>query len=142
MPTKVLYIEDAIEQANLITEILEFQFEDIEVQTASDGWEGLNKARTREPDLILLDLMMPRSDGIEVIHRIRRDSKIKDVPIVVLSAWVGPGSQASHIAMQAGADAVFAKPLEVEQLVNIVARYARSSGSTRQSGPDSAQERT
>jgi CheY-like chemotaxis protein len=125
LPTKILYIEDAIEQAKLITEILEFQFEDIEVQTASDGWEGLNKARTWEPDLILLDLMMPRSDGIEVIHRIRRDPKIKDVPIVVLSAWVGPGSQASYIAEKAGADAVFPKPLEVEQLINIVARYAR-----------------
>lgn len=125
MPTKILYIEDAIEQAKLITEILEFQFEDIEVQTASDGWEGLNKARTWEPDLILLDLMMPRSDGIEVIHRIRRDAKIKDVPIVVLSAWAGPGSQANYIAEKAGANAVFAKPLEVEQLINIVARYAR-----------------
>jgi CheY-like chemotaxis protein len=126
LPTKVLYIEDSPEQADIVTQILEHQFEDIEVQTASDGWEGLNKARIWQPDLILLDLMMPRTDGVEVLHRIRRDNRIKDIPVVVLSAWVGPGSQASHIAEQAGADAVFAKPVEVETLVNIVARYARS----------------
>jgi CheY-like chemotaxis protein len=125
LPTKVLYIEDSPEQADIVTQILKYQFEDIEVQIANDGWEGFKKARTWEPDLILLDLMMPRSDGLEVLHRIRRDTKIKDVPVVVLSAWVGPGSQASHIAEKAGADAVFAKPLEVEQLVNIVARYTR-----------------
>jgi CheY-like chemotaxis protein len=125
LPTKVLYIEDSPEQADIVTQILEHQFEDIEVQTANDGWEGFNLARTWEPDLILLDLMMPRTDGLEVLHRIRRDNKIKDVPVVVLSAWVGPGSQASHIAEKAGADAVFAKPVEVEQLVSIVVRYAQ-----------------
>jgi CheY-like chemotaxis protein len=125
LPTKVLYIEDSKEQADMVAHMLALQFEDIEVQTASDGLEGIYRARTWDPDLILLDLMMPRADGIEVIRRIRRDEKIKDVPIVVLSAWVGPGSRASDIAEKAGADAVFAKPVEVEQLVNIVARYAR-----------------
>lgn len=134
MPTKVLYIEDSPEQADIVTQILKHQFEDIDVQTASDGWEGLNKARIWQPDLILLDLMMPRTDGIEVLHRIRRDNKVKDIPVVVLSAWVGPGSQASHIAEQAGADAVFAKPVEVETLANIVARYARSHDSGEATG--------
>ena len=125
MPTKVLYIEDAPDQAIIVTEILEFQFEDIEVRTASDGLEGIKIAREWDPDLILLDLMMPRADGIEVLNRIRRDESMGDVPSVVLSAWAGPGSQASNIAEKAGADAVFAKPLGVEQLVNIVVRYAR-----------------
>jgi CheY-like chemotaxis protein len=125
LATKVLYVEDASEQADIVTTILEYQFKDIEVQIARDGLEGIKIAREWDPDLILLDLMMPRADGIEVIHRIRRDDKIRDVPIVVVSAWVGPGSQASNIAEKAGADAVFAKPLEVEQLINIVARYAR-----------------
>jgi CheY-like chemotaxis protein len=130
MPLKILYIEDAQEQADIVTSILENQFEDVEVQTASDGLEGIRKARKWDPDLILLDLMMPRADGLEVIHRLRRDAKIGDVPIVVVSAWVGPGSQFDNIAERAGADAVFAKPLEAEQLVNIVARYARNKGPT------------
>jgi CheY-like chemotaxis protein len=122
---KILYIEDAKDQADAVTAILEYQLEGIEVQVAGDGMEGIRKAREWDPDLILLDLMMPRADGIEVIHRIRRDRAIGDVPIVVISAWVGPGSQLGNIAEKAGADAVFSKPVEVAQLVNIVARYAR-----------------
>jgi CheY-like chemotaxis protein len=123
--TKILYIEDAKEQADAVAAMLEYQLEDVEVQIARDGLEGIKKAREWNPDLILLDLMMPRADGIEVIHRIRRDTKIGDVPIVVISAWVGPGSQLGHLVEKGGADAVFSKPLEAEQLVNIVARYAR-----------------
>ena len=125
MPIRILYIEDAKEQADIVTSILEFQFEDVEVQTASDGLEGIRIARKWDPDLILLDLMMPRADGVEVIHRLRRDKTVGDVPIVVLSACVGPGSQIGTVAERAGADAGFGKPLEVEQLVNIVLRYAR-----------------
>ncbi len=125
MATKILYIEDAKEQADAVATILEYRLEGVEVQIARDGLEGIKKAREWDPDLILLDLMMPRADGIEVIHRIRRDAKIGDVPIVVISAWVGAGSQLGHLVEKGGADAVFAKPLEAEQLVNIVARYAR-----------------
>jgi CheY-like chemotaxis protein len=125
LPTKILYIEDAKEQADAVAIMIEYQLEDVEVQIARDGLEGIKKAREWDPDLILLDLMMPRADGIEVIHRIRRDTKMGDVPIVVISAWVGPGSQLGHLVEKGGADAVFSKPLEAEQLVNIVARYAR-----------------
>ena len=125
MPTKILYIEDAKEQADAVVAMLEFQLDDAEVQVAKDGLEGIRKAREWDPDLILLDLMMPRADGIEVIHQIRRDRKIGDVPIVVISAWVGPGSQLDGVAERAGADAIFSKPVEATQLVNIVARYAR-----------------
>lgn len=125
MPTKILYIEDAKEQADIVTSILEYHFGDIEVQTASDGLEGIQKARVWDPDLILLDLMMPRADGFEVIHQLRCDKRLGDVPIVVMSAWVGTDSQFASIVEKAGADAVFDKPFEAEQLVNIVARYAR-----------------
>ena len=123
--TKVLYIEDAKEQADIVVTMLEYQLKDVEVQVARDGLEGIKKAREWNPDLILLDLMMPRSDGIEVLHQIRRDVKIRDIPIVVISAWVGPGSQLSRVVERAGATAVFPKPVEAMQLVNIVARYAR-----------------
>ena len=123
--TKVLYIEDAKEQADIVVTMLEYQLKDVEVQVARDGLEGIKKAREWNPDLILLDLMMPRADGIEVIHQVRRDVKIRDIPIVVISAWVGPGSQLSRVVERAGATAVFSKPVEAMQLVNIVARYAR-----------------
>jgi CheY-like chemotaxis protein len=130
VPLKILYIEDDKQQADTVTDILKYRFEGIEVQTASDGLEGIRKAREWDPDLILLDLMMPHVDGLEVIHRLRDDPEVGDVPIVIISAWVGTGSQFGNIAEKAGADAFFAKPLEAEQLVNIVARYARDRGPT------------
>lgn len=130
LPTKVLYIEDAKEQADAVVTMLEYQLEDVEVQIAGDGMEGIQKARAWDPNLILLDLMLPRTDGIEVIRRIRRDAKIGNVPIVVISAWVGPGSQLEHVVEKAGANAIFSKPVGAEQLVNIVARYARHQEST------------
>ncbi len=123
--TKVLYIEDNKDQAELVTTILEYRLGDVEVRVASDGKEGIQKALEWDPDLILLDLMMPRTDGIEVIHQIRRDPKLSKTPIVVISAWVGSGSQMSRVVEKAGADACFSKPVEANQLVNIVARYAR-----------------
>jgi two-component system sensor histidine kinase ChiS len=123
--TKVLYIEDNKDQADLVVTVLEYRLGDVEVRIASDGKEGIRKALEWEPDLILLDLMMPRTDGIEVIHQIRHDPKIGKTPIVVISAWVGPGSQMSRVVEKAGADAFFSKPVEANQLVNIVARYAR-----------------
>lgn len=126
MPTKILCVEDARDLADVVVSVLEFHFEDVEVQVAGDGMEGVKKAREWDPDLILLDLMMPRTDGVEVIHRLRRDSNVGDVPIVVISAWAGSGTQLDSIVMKAGANAIFAKPVEAEQLVNIVARYARS----------------
>jgi CheY-like chemotaxis protein len=116
LATRILYIEDAKEQADAVATMLEYRLEEVEVQIARDGLEGIKKAREWNPDLILLDLMMPRADGIEVIHRIRRDAKIGDVPIVVISAWVGSGSQLGHLVAKGGADAVFAKPLEAEIL--------------------------
>jgi CheY-like chemotaxis protein len=126
LPTKILCVEDARDLADVVVNVLEFHFKDVEVQVAGDGMEGVKMAREWDPDLILLDLMMPRADGVEVIHRLRRDSKVGDVPIVVISAWAGSGTQLDSIVMKAGANAVFAKPVEAEQLLNIVARYARS----------------
>jgi CheY-like chemotaxis protein len=58
--TRILYIEDAKEQADALATILEYRLEGVEVQIARDGLEGIKKAREWDPDLILLDLMMPR----------------------------------------------------------------------------------
>lgn len=130
MSIKVLYIEDTEEHADIVVTMLEYQLRDIKVQVARDGLEGIEKAREWDPDLILLDMVMPRADGLEVIRRIRRDRKIGDVPIVIISGWVGPGWPLGRSVEKAGADAVFAKPVEAEQLANIVTRYARRREST------------
>ena len=59
------------------------------VETAADGAEGLRKARSAAPDLILLDLMLPEMDGLEVCKLLRRDPKTSAIPIIMLTARAG-----------------------------------------------------
>jgi two-component system cell cycle response regulator DivK len=72
-----------------------------------------------------VDLVIPQADGIEVISQLRRDEALGDVPIVAISAWVGAGTQFNDVILRLGANEVFTKPVEAEQFVNIVERYAR-----------------
>ena len=62
-----------------------FSSEGFQVFTATDGQAGLTLAQTEKPDIILLDIMMPKLDGIEVLRRIRQDPKLKTVPVLMLS---------------------------------------------------------
>ncbi len=85
MPTKrILCIDDEKEILDLIRLILTRK--GYEVTGAIGGEEGLNKARSTKPDLILLDLMMPDMDGWEVFHRIRSDPNLAEVPVIVVTA--------------------------------------------------------
>ncbi len=80
---KILVVEDA----QLFRAMYEdkLKMEGYEVWTAADGLEGLKLAREVIPDLILLDLVMPRMGGLEVLKRLKSDPRTKDIPVVVLS---------------------------------------------------------
>ena len=87
-------------------------YEGYQVDTASNGAEALAKAREREPDLIILDVMMPEIDGIEVSKRLRQAS---DVPILMLTA---KGTVADKIAgLDSGADDYLVKPFIFDELL-------------------------
>lgn len=80
----ILCIEDEQEMIDLIRIILEKR--GFEVKGALGGEEGLRLARESKPDLILLDLMMPEIDGWEVYRQLKSDEKLKDVPVIVVTA--------------------------------------------------------
>lgn len=82
--TRVLIVDDDA----FITRLVRMKVEQLgyEVETAGDGEEGLRKALELHPDLILLDLMMPRMNGLEVCRRLRAEPEGRDVPIVMLTA--------------------------------------------------------
>src|SRR3972149_2379210 len=87
-------------------------YEGYTVDTASDGAEALAKAREREPDLVILDLMLPGIDGIEVSKRLRQAS---DVPILMLTA---KGTVADRVAgLKRGAGDYLVKPLAFDELL-------------------------
>ncbi|MFC1663555.1 PleD family two-component system response regulator [Patescibacteria group bacterium] len=83
MAKKVLIVEDE----DLIRDLLEkkLQKEGYLVSVAADGEEGLKKIREVKPDLILLDIVMPKMSGFEVMEEMLKDKKIKDIPVIIIS---------------------------------------------------------
>jgi CheY-like chemotaxis protein len=81
---KILVVDDDPDIRVAITTILESQ--DYEVDTASDGVEALERLRQEVPDLLILDLLMPRKDGFEVIKELRGNPKYAKLPILILTS--------------------------------------------------------
>src|SRR5512143_3289842 len=86
-----------------------------DVLTAGDGEEALLLARTKQPDLILLDVTMPRMDGIEVCRRLRADPDLPFMPIIMITARAN--SQDVVAGLEAGADEYLTKPVDQAALV-------------------------
>ncbi|MBI2774021.1 MAG: response regulator transcription factor, partial [Chloroflexi bacterium] len=105
--------------------------EGYDVTTADDGEQGLSAARTADPDLIVLDLMLPRLDGYEVARRIRRDS---DVPILMLTARDSELDKV--VGLEIGADDYLAKPFSMRELIARVRALLRRPRATRSTARD------
>jgi CheY-like chemotaxis protein len=83
---------------------------------AVDGVESLELARELRPDLVVLDLMLPRKTGVEVLEDLRNDRSMRDTPVVVITAW----THAQQAAVAAGADRFVAKPFDPDDLRTVV----------------------
>jgi DNA-binding response OmpR family regulator len=86
---KILFIEDEPTLQKELKEILEQ--EKFKTLSAFDGEEGLETAREEKPNLILLDLILPKKDGFEVLKELKTDEKLKDIPVIVLTNLEGVG---------------------------------------------------
>src|SRR5574339_768863 len=107
---KILVIDDEPSITNLVTAYL--KPEGYEVYTAADGIAGLKAARAFKPDLILLDVMLPGTDGIEVLTRLRRES---DVYVIMLTARTEETDKI--VGLSVGADDYVTKPFSPRELV-------------------------
>jgi DNA-binding response OmpR family regulator len=113
---KVLVVDDE----EYIQHILNFSFgaEGYDVLTASDGEEGITKARNEKPDVIVMDIMMPKMDGYEACKRIKSDPETKDIPVILLTA---KGREADRkLGADAGADDYVVKPFSPGRLIERV----------------------
>jgi DNA-binding response OmpR family regulator len=110
-PIRVLIVEDDL--AILTGLSINLRFEGFDVRQAQDGRTGLQKALDDPPDLIVLDVMMPEMNGLEMLEELRRRGS--EVPVVVLSA---KGQESEKIAgLNLGADDYVAKPFGLQELV-------------------------
>jgi CheY-like chemotaxis protein len=113
--TKVLIVEDNADARVLMRSIL--KQEQLDVVLAKDGVEGLERARTESPDLIITDISMPRLTGGEMIRKLRESPEHKDVPILAITAY---GIERAMEAIKAGASRALARPFENHLLLVFV----------------------
>lgn len=124
---KILIVDDEMAITNLVSAYL--KPEGYEVYTASDGPSGLQAARTYKPDLIILDVMLPGMDGVEVLTRLRRES---DVYVILLTARTEETDKI--VGLSVGADDYVTKPFSPRELVariKAALRRMRRDGETR-----------
>jgi DNA-binding response OmpR family regulator len=120
-PAKILIVDD---EADLVS-VLRFglQVEGFEVISAFDGEEGLKLARDQRPDLVVLDLMLPKMDGYQVCRALKFDERFRSIPVFILSAR--SGEQDRKLAHEMGADAFVTKPYDMRDLVTRVREKLR-----------------
>lgn len=114
---KVVYIEDEPEMFALVELILEDA--DIEFISAVGGQAGLQTIRAEQPDLILLDIMMPEVDGWDVYRSLKADPQLTDIPVIIITAKV---KRIDQILAQeiVGVDAYLTKPFSPKELLQRV----------------------
>lgn len=122
---KILIVEDDAELLKIMA--LELTHEGFSVAQAADGREGLEKIAFEKPDLVLLDVMLPRLSGLEVLRKLRIELK-SDIPIILVTAR---GETIDKVdGLNSGADDYIAKPFKIEELLarmNAVLRRANKS---------------
>ena len=113
MTRSILVVEDQEDNRRIIRDLLSSaSFEVIEAVT---GEEGVALAQSRRPDLILMDIQMPVLDGYEATRRIKADTRLRHIPIIVVTSYALSGDDAK--ARAAGADDYVAKPFAPRELL-------------------------
>ncbi|MDP8206150.1 MAG: response regulator, partial [Candidatus Electryonea clarkiae] len=112
---KILAIDDKMDNLISVSALLKSMIPDCEVITALSGADGIAKAKSEAPDVILLDIKMPVMDGFEVCKRMKADEATKHIPIAMLTA-VHTDTDSLTRALDLGADAFFSKPIDGVEL--------------------------
>lgn len=118
---KILVVEDNQDNREMVVKVLKFNgYEAVE---AVDGEEAIEKARTQDPDLILLDIYLPKIDGYEVTRRLKGDTSLKNIPIIALTAHAMKGNMEEALA--AGCDGYIPKPIDVRELPRQIQHFLK-----------------
>ncbi len=131
MPSRVLIVEDEPDIRDLLA--LHLEREGYHVSKCRTGADALRQVRASAPDLMLLDLMLPEVDGLEVCRRLRRDPATASLPIVMLTA---KGEEVDRVlGLELGADDYVVKPFSPKEVVARVRAVLRRSSATTEAAP-------
>ena len=121
MPRKILIVEDNEDNRELAVKVL--RNKGFETVTAVDGEEAIEKAVSEKPDLILLDISLPKLDGYEVAKRLKNMEEFKEIPIVAFTAHAMKGDREKVIV--AGFEGYISKPINIREFPDQVKLYIR-----------------
>jgi two-component system cell cycle response regulator DivK len=116
---KILVADDSDPSRELIREVLELS--DYEVIEAADGAEALSRIRETMPDLVLMDIQMPRLNGYDVLRHLREDQRLVRLPVIALTAFAMQGDR--ERVLEAGFDGYITKPVDIARLRREVERF-------------------
>ena len=118
---KILVVEDNQDNREMVVKVLKFN--GYQVIEAVNGEEGIEKAKTEAPALILLDIYLPKMDGYEVARRLKGDTGLRDIPIIALTAHAMKGNREQALA--AGCDGYISKPIDIRELPKQIEQFLR-----------------
>ena len=127
---RVLVVDDNADAAEMLSIMLELHGH--KVASALDGVQALEVARQLVPDVVLLDIGMPRLDGFEVCRRLRDTELGRHMYIVALTGWAGENER--EAALAAGFDAYLAKPADVDTIIDTIRECADANAQARMAG--------
>ena len=116
---RVLVVEDNRDNMTLIVDVLESL--DYDVIQAKDGEQGIELARSENPDLILMDLSLPKIDGWEATRTIKAQDELKQIPVIALTAHAMVGDR--ERALEAGCDDYMTKPINIQTLAMKLTKF-------------------
>ena len=116
MPKTILIVEDDVLSMKLETDLLQAQGYD--TLQSIDGRDALQLARDHHPDLIIMDIRLPEVSGVEHIKMLKADDRLKDIPVLAVTAFAMKGDEEEILA--AGSDAYNAKPISVTHFLDTV----------------------
>jgi CheY-like chemotaxis protein len=118
---RILLVEDS--EQNIITLSDYLTFKNFDVIVARNGLEAIEQAKALRPDLILMDIQMPKMDGLEATRRLRANADLQSIPIIALTALAMPGDQEQ--CYEAGVDDYLSKPISLKKLVTKIETYLK-----------------
>jgi CheY-like chemotaxis protein len=120
MAKRILVVDDEPDIVKVV--VFRLKKEGYDVQVAMDGQQGVDLTKTIKPDLILLDITLPKMNGYEVCERIKTDEAIKHIPIVFMTASVSTGVFSDRFP-KTGAQGYVSKPFDFQQLLSEIHKF-------------------